>query len=82
MTLAVSRTFRRPFWMTPFGTEGWRDHFSDRLWPELLKDKDEDLAPNIDFIEKDGKYFLNAELPGVKRGWDMRLTVSCPVWAL
>jgi len=39
MTLAVSRTFRRPFWMTPFGTEGWRDHFSDRLWPELLRDK-------------------------------------------
>ena len=67
MTLAVSRTFRRPFWVTPFGTEGWRNHFSDRLWPELLRDKDEDLAPNIDFIEKDGKYFLNAELPGLKR---------------
>ena len=67
MTLAVSRTFRRPFWVTPFGTEGWRDLFSDRLWPELLRDKDEDLAPNIDFSEKDGKYFLNAELPGLKR---------------
>lgn len=67
MTLAVSRTFRRPFWVTPFGTEGWRDLFSDRLWPELLRDKDEDLAPNIDFTEKDGKYFLNAELPGLKR---------------
>ena len=67
MTLAVSRTFRRPFWVTPFGTEGWRDLFSDRLWPELLRDKDEDLTPNIDFSEKDGKYFLNAELPGLKR---------------
>ena len=67
MTLAVSRTFRRPFWVTPFGTEGWRDLFSDRLWPELLRDKDEDLAPNIDFSEKDGKYFLNAELPGLQR---------------
>jgi len=33
----------------------------------LLRDKDEDLAPNIDFIEKDGKYFLNAELPGLKK---------------
>jgi len=67
MTLAVSRTFRRPFWVTPLGTEGWRDLFSDRLWPELLRDKDENLAPNIDFSEKDGKYFLNAELPGLKR---------------
>ena len=67
MTLAISRTFHRPFWVTPFGTEGWRDLFSDRLWPELLKDKDADLAPNIDFIEKDGKYFLNAELPGLKK---------------
>jgi len=66
MTLAVSRTFRRPFWV-PFGTEGWKDLVPDRLWPELLRDKDEDLAPNIDFIEKDGKYFLNAELPGLKR---------------
>ncbi len=67
MTLAVSRAFRRPFWVTPSGTEGWKDLFSDRLWPELLRDKDENLAPNIDFIEKDGKYFLNAELPGLKR---------------
>ncbi len=67
MTLAVSRTFRKPFWVTPFGTEGRRDFFSDRLWPELLRDKDEDLAPNIDFIEKEGKYFLNAELPGLKK---------------
>ena len=67
MTLAVSRTFRRPFWVTPFGTEGRSNFFSDRLWPDLLRDKDEDLAPNIDFSEKDGKYFLNAELPGLKR---------------
>ena len=67
MTLAISRTFRRPFWVTPFGGEVWRDHFSDRLLPELLGEKDEDLTPNVDFSEKDGKYFLNAELPGLKR---------------
>jgi len=67
MTLAVSRTFHRPFWVTPFATEGLRDLFSDRVWPESLKDKDEDLAPNIDFSKKDGKYFLNAELPGLKK---------------
>ena len=53
MALAVSRTFRRPFWVAPFGVEGWNDLFSDRRWPELLRDKDEDLAPNIDFSEKD-----------------------------
>ena len=67
MTLAVSRTFRRPFWVTPFGMEGWRDLFSDRLWPELLGEKDEGLSPNVDFSEKDGKYFLTAELPGLKK---------------
>ena len=67
MTLAVSCTFRRPFWVTPFGMEGWRDLFSDRSWPELLGEKDEGLSPNVDFSEKDGKYFLTAELPGLKK---------------
>ena len=67
MTLAVSRVTRRPFWMTPFETEPWRDLFSDRLWPELFRDDHEDLVPNVDFIEKDGKYLLHAELPGMKK---------------
>ncbi|HDZ90896.1 MAG: Hsp20/alpha crystallin family protein [Deltaproteobacteria bacterium] len=67
MTLALSRTFQRPFRMAPFGAEAWRDLFSDRLWPDLFMDNHEDLVPNVDFIEKDGKYLLHAELPGLNK---------------
>ena len=67
MALAIAKTVRRPFWMTPFGPEVVRTIFSDRLLPELAKETDGELATNVDFSEKDGKYFLTAELPGLKR---------------
>ena len=67
MTLALSRRHGRPWWMTTFGREPWGDVFFDRLWPEWTGETGEKLTPSLDFSEKDGKYFLTAELPGINR---------------
>ncbi len=67
MTLAISRRIRRPWWMTPFGREPLGDVFFDRLWPEWGRDAGEEVKPSVDFSEKDGKYYLTAELPGIKK---------------
>jgi len=66
MTLPTRRT-RRPSWMTPYGQEGMGDVWFDRLWPEWLRWKGEEYTPTFDFYEKDGKYHLSADLPGVKK---------------
>jgi len=67
MTLAISRTIRKPLWMAPLRDEGLTDVFFGGKWPAWPREIEEELAPNVDFIEKDGKYFLTAELPGIKR---------------
>ncbi len=67
MTFSVTRKFGRPSWMTPYGEEGFGDVFFDRLWPEWRRDLGEDMPPTMDFYEKDGKYYLTAELPGLKK---------------
>lgn len=67
MTLAITKRFGRQSWMAPFGQEGFGDVFFDRLWPEWQRDFDRELLPTIDFYEKDGKYYLIAELPGLKK---------------
>jgi len=67
MTLALSRRTRRPWWMTTFGNEPFGDVFIDRLWPELRRDAGEEVTPSVDFSEKDGKYYLTAELPGIEK---------------
>lgn len=66
MTLSIARR-SRPWWMTPFGREPMSDVFFDRLWPEWRRDFGEELTPTVDFSEKDGKYYLTAELPGMKK---------------
>jgi HSP20 family protein len=53
--------------MTPFGREPMGDVFFDRLWPEWRRDYGEELTPSVDFSEKDGKYHLTAELPGLNK---------------
>ena len=58
---------RRPSWMTPFGREGFGDVFFDRLWPEWQRDMGEEWSPSVNFYDKDGKFFLTAELPGLTR---------------
>lgn len=74
MTLSLSRQ-RRPWWMTPFGREPMGDVFFDRLWPEWRRDYGEEISPSVDFSEKDGKYYLTAELPGLKKE-DISITID------
>lgn len=82
MTLALSRKHRRPWWMTTYGREPFGDIFFDRLWPEWGRDAGEEVTPSVDFSEKDGKYYLTAELPGINKEdisiniEDGRITVS------
>jgi HSP20 family protein len=66
MTVAIARN-RRPSWMTPFGMEGLGDVFFDRVWPEWQRDMGEEWSPSVDLTEKDGKYAVVAEIPGLKK---------------
>jgi len=61
--------------MTTFGREPFGDVFFDRLWPEWRGDTGEEVTPSIDFSEKDGKYYLTAELPGINKE-DISITVE------
>jgi HSP20 family protein len=78
METSIARRTRRPSWLTPFGSEGWGDVFFDRLWPEWRRDTGVEVSewsPAINFFEKDGKYHVTAELPGIKKD-DLSVTVS------
>ena len=74
MTLSLSRR-TRPWWMTPFGREPMGDVFSDRLWPEWRRDYGEEVTPSVDFSEKDNKYHLTAEIPGLNKD-DIKITIE------
>ncbi len=67
MTFAITRRVRRPSWMTPYGHEGLGDVFFDRLWPEWRRDIGEEWCPSDNFYEKEGKYHLTAEIPGLDK---------------
>ncbi len=67
MTFAITKRLARPWWMTTLGRESLGDVFFDRLWPEWRGDSGEEISPDVDFSEKDGKYYLTAELPGLKK---------------
>lgn len=59
---------RRPSWMTPYGREGWGDVFSDRLWPEWPRRAGgESWRPRTNVYERDGKYYLEMEVPGISK---------------
>jgi HSP20 family protein len=53
--------------MTPYGHEGLGDVFFDRLWPEWRRDMGEEWCPSVNFYEKEGKYHLTAEIPGLNK---------------
>lgn len=67
MTLPLVKKGRRPLWMTPFGEEGWGDVFMDRLWREWPRWRGEEWVPTFNFYEKEGRYVLKAEIPGVDK---------------
>ena len=47
--------------------EGLGDVFSDRLWPEFPIYTSEKWDPTMNFTEEDGKYYVTAEIPGLKK---------------
>ncbi|MFH1137539.1 MAG: Hsp20/alpha crystallin family protein [Pseudomonadota bacterium] len=51
------------------------DVFLDRLWPEWQRDMGEEWAPAVNFYDKEGKYFLTAELPGLTKE-DIKLSLD------
>lgn len=67
MTVALETRITRPFWIMPLGDELWGDVWFDRLWPEWRRHLGEEVRPNVDFYEKDGKYHLTAEVPGLTK---------------
>ena len=75
MTLSLSRKSGRPWWMTTFGREPLGDVYFDRLYPEWRRDSGEEVTTNIDLSEKDGKYYLTAELPGIEKE-DISITIE------
>lgn len=75
MTTEITRKIRRPSWMTPFGMEPLGDVFFDRLWPEWRRDMGEEWTPTVDLFEKEGNYYLKAEIPGLEKD-DISVTLS------
>ena len=75
MPLIRLKTGRRPSWMTPWGDEGMGDAWSDRLWREWPRVLGEEWTPSFDFYEKEGKYYLAAEVPGVGKD-DISITLD------
>ena len=63
MITSLERRSRRPSWLTPFGNE----LFFDRLWPEWRTEIGEEWSPAINFSEKDGKYSITADIPGMNK---------------
>lgn len=53
--------------MTPFGREGMGDVFFDRLWPEFPLYTSNEWDPAVNVYEKDGKYHVTADIPGLKK---------------
>ena len=75
MDVTLAKRSGRPWWMTPFGREPLGDIYFDRLWPEWKRDMGEEITPSVDFVEKDNKYLLTAELPGLKKD-DISISVE------
>jgi HSP20 family protein len=63
----MTKKLKRPSWMTPFGHEGLGDVFSDRLWPEFPIYTREEWDPAVNVHEKDGKFYITAEISGLKK---------------
>ncbi len=67
MTFLTTTKSRRPWWMTGFGGEGPGDVFTDRLWTEWPRFEGAEWTPAVSFYEKDGKFHLEADVPGFSK---------------
>ena len=75
MDVTLAKRSGRPWWMNTFGREPFGDIFFDRLWPEWKRDMGEELNPSVDLVEKDNKYVLTVELPGLDKD-DISISVE------
>ena len=67
MSALTTTKTRRPWPMTVFGGEDLGDVFGDRLWPEWTRLAGEEWTPAISFYEKEGKFHLEADVPGFSK---------------
>jgi HSP20 family protein len=67
MAMLPIKKRRRPNWMTLLGEEGTGDLFFDRLWNEWANWQSDEWVPSFNLSEKEDKYTLTAELPGVDK---------------
>jgi HSP20 family protein len=67
MAFTIRKYPRRPYGMTFFGGQEGSAGFVDRIWTEWRRERDETLSPRLDFSEKEGAYYITAELPGIKK---------------
>jgi len=74
MTLSLIRRTSRPSWLIPFG-HGLFEPFFERFWNELHGITADEWIPSVDLVEKDGRYELTAELPGMRKD-DINITLE------
>jgi HSP20 family protein len=59
---------RRPLWMMQPGEEQTpTDVWFDRPWQMFQRWLGEEFSPAVNFYEKEGKFYLTAELPGISK---------------
>ncbi len=67
--------------LAPLGREPMGDIFFDRLWPEWQRDMGEEWTPSVNFLEKEGKHHVGADLPGISKD-DISVNVDNGVLAI
>ncbi len=71
MMTSLERRNRRPSWLTPFESE----RFFESFWPEWRMEMGEEWSPPVNLREKDGKYYITADIPGMKKE-DISVTIE------
>ncbi len=67
MTLVLSKRHGNPWWMTDVNNNSFGSIFFDEFFPEAKGNVAGDVAPRVNFSEKDGTYYLAAKLPGINK---------------
>lgn len=71
----IRRPVMRGSLFSPITREGRGDTLLDHFWPEWAEDVENEWIPRMDFSEKDGNYYVTAELPGLDKE-DIELSVE------
>lgn len=62
MRISIKKSKPPRFWYEP-----WGDVFLDRRWPDFASLSYDVWIPNINFYEKEDKYQIRVELPGIDK---------------